>query len=213
MSAKLTLTEKAYVLIEERIVTLKLKPGQIFTEKELCDELEIGRTPVREALFRLSAEKLVSTMPRKGMVVCPINISDFLLLLETRRSLDDLLVRKAAQRATSHQIKELKQIAENMAKAAEAHNVDLFMKHDREFDSLVAEASKNPFAAQYAFPLHAHCRRFWYFYNNDDELQTSSSLHLNVMKAITAKDADAAGAASDKLIQYLLNFIKTLLDS
>ena len=87
----MSLAEKAYDRVEEMIVTLELEPGSVFSEVELSKRIEIGRTPLREALQRLSADRLVKTMPRRGMVVTEINIREQLALLETRRHRGDEL--------------------------------------------------------------------------------------------------------------------------
>ena len=70
-----TLTDKAYIQLEEMIVTLQLAPGQVLSESELGEQLEIGRTPIREALQRLAREGLVTILPRKGILVTEINPS------------------------------------------------------------------------------------------------------------------------------------------
>ena len=68
-----SLTEQAYRQIEEQIVTLRLKPGDVLSEQMLSATFGIGRTPVREALQRLAHEGLVIILPRKG-ILCPISI-------------------------------------------------------------------------------------------------------------------------------------------
>src|SRR6516225_3695634 len=95
-----SLTEQAYRLIEEEIVTLRLKPGDILSEQMLSAGLQIGRTPIREALQRLAREGLVTILPRKGILVSDINPRHQLLLLEVRRELERLLCRAGAERAT-----------------------------------------------------------------------------------------------------------------
>ena len=67
-----TLTDLAYRQIEERIVTLRLKPGEVLSEQWLSATLKIGRTPIREALQRLALEGLVRILPRKGILVSEI---------------------------------------------------------------------------------------------------------------------------------------------
>ena len=82
-----SLTEQAYRVIEEQIVTLRLKPGDILSEQMLSASFDIGRTPIREALQRLAREGLVTILPRKGILVSYINPRNQLLLLEVRREL------------------------------------------------------------------------------------------------------------------------------
>ena len=95
-----TLTEQAYRAIEEQIVTLRLKPGEVLSEQMLSATFEIGRTPIREALQRLAREGLVTILPRKGILVSDINPRNQLLVLEVRRELERLLSRAGAERAT-----------------------------------------------------------------------------------------------------------------
>src|SRR6202043_3596369 len=64
-----TLTEQAYRLIEEQIVTLRLKPGDILSEQMLSASCRIGRTPIREALQRLPRAGVVASPPRQGSPV------------------------------------------------------------------------------------------------------------------------------------------------
>ncbi len=71
------LREKAYTLLKRKIVTLEYPVGSQLMEQEICEELGIGRTPVREALQRLAAEKLVTIIPRRGIFVSDINFGSF----------------------------------------------------------------------------------------------------------------------------------------
>src|SRR5579872_1681486 len=86
-----TLTERAYRELEERIVTLQLKPGEFLSEYALSNSLKIGRTPIREALQRLSREDLVTILPRKGILVAETDPRKQLLVLEVRRELERLV--------------------------------------------------------------------------------------------------------------------------
>ena len=94
-----SLAEQAYRLLEAKLVTLELAPGALVAEKDLVDRVGIGRTPVREAIQRLSAEGLLQVLPRKGLVVTPLLRSDLLQIIEVRRVLERLMVVKAAERA------------------------------------------------------------------------------------------------------------------
>src|SRR3974390_175408 len=85
-----TLTEKAYRLIEERIVTLQLRPGEIVSEQGLSATIKIGRTPIREALQRLARESLITILPRKGIIVTDPNPPTQLPAMEVPRPLGPL---------------------------------------------------------------------------------------------------------------------------
>ena len=84
----ISLTEQAYRALEELITTLALPPGTVLGEQSLAQRLQIGRTPIREALQRLARDGLVVVLPRRGILVSEINIRTQLRLLETRRVLE-----------------------------------------------------------------------------------------------------------------------------
>jgi DNA-binding GntR family transcriptional regulator len=207
-----TLSNKAYDLIEEMIVTLRLKPGSVISEGELMREIGIGRTPIREALLRLASEHLVETLPRKGIIVSEIHITDHLALLETRRALERIIVSKATRRATADQRKTLSEFAELIESAAEQRNLNSFIHIDHEFDHILGEACRNPFAAEACSPLRAHCRRFWYRFHQDEDLSESAKLHSAIMRAIAGNDEQMAVAGSDVLMDYLEKLTRAAID-
>ncbi len=203
-----SLAETAYERIEEMIVTLQLEPGAVFSEAELAERLQIGRTPVREALQKLTQYNLIKTLPRRGMMVIEINITQHLALLETRRVLERLIVSRAARRATPQQRKALQAYAEIIQEAAKEKDLETFMRYDNKFDRLVENASGNPFAVKANQPFHAHCRRFWYYYQINGDLQRSANLHAAIMRAIAESDEEKAANASDAFMDYLEEFTK-----
>jgi DNA-binding GntR family transcriptional regulator len=208
----MSLADEAYMRLEEMIVTLELQPGTVFSETDLSRKVRIGRTPLREALQRLQVQGLVTTLPRRGVVVSDINIVDYLAVLETRRVLDRLVAAKAARRATPEQRRMLEKTAKAMAVAAERGDMAGFMRLDTGFDRIVETASRSPFALQASVPLHVHCRRFWYLYRHNGDLRRAAELHAAMMHAVAAGDEQAAGAASDALVDYLEEFARIVLD-
>lgn len=206
-----SLADRAYNLIEEMIVTLALPPGKVFSEAELHQALNIGRTPVREALQRLAYDRLVVAIPRRGMMVTDINIGEQLTLLETRRVLDKLVAARSARLATPEQRTALRECAPTMVAAAKENDLPEFLRKDRFCDEILATACRNPFAIQALAPLHAHCRRFWYYYQNDGDLKTVAQLHADLMAAVASGEENHAEAASDALIDYLSEFTRTTL--
>lgn len=212
VSGRMSLAEEAYTRLEEMIVTLELQPGGVFSESDLSRKVRIGRTPLREALQRLQAQRLVTTLPRRGVVVSDINIVDFLALLETRRVLDRLVATKAARRATPDQRRALETTAEAMGAAARRGDMAEFMRMDTGFDRLLESASRSAFALQASVPLHAHCRRFWYLYRHNGDLPRAAELHSGLMRAVARGDEESAGEASDALVDYLEEFARTVLD-
>ncbi|MGI8526833.1 MAG: GntR family transcriptional regulator [Pseudolabrys sp.] len=204
-----TLTEQAYRLIEEQIVTLRLKPGDVLSEQILSGTFRIGRTPIREALQRLAREGLMTILPRKGILVSDINPRNQLLVLEVRRELERLLSRAGAERATKPQREQLLDIAQGMDRAARSNDDIAFMRLDRGLNRLMLEAAHNDYAERSMKLLQGLSRRFWYMhYREAADLPLCARLHANQAKAIARGDSEAAARASDKLMDYVETFTR-----
>ncbi|RXF74206.1 GntR family transcriptional regulator [Hansschlegelia zhihuaiae] len=208
-----TLTDVAYVQLEELITTLQLPPGAFLSELALAERLSIGRTPIREALQRLARDGLVVVIPRRGILVSEINLRSQLRLLETRRVLEALLARLAAERADSKERARFSEIGAAMRAASAASDDIEFMRLDREFNLLVAAAARNEFAVRSISTMTALSRRFWYqHYKEVGDLPLSARLHAEVCDAIAHGDGAAAAAASDRLMDYIESFARKTLD-
>jgi DNA-binding GntR family transcriptional regulator len=204
-----TLTEQAYRQLEERIVTLQLKPGEFLSEYALAEGLGIGRTPIREALQRLAREGLVTILPRKGVLVSETDPRKQLLVLEVRRELERLLARLGAQRASEAQRVRLRAIADGMDRAARGSDDITFMRLDRELNLLISDAANNDYAARAMRFLHGHSRRFWYLhYKQAADLPLCARLHAVQARAIAEGDARRAAEATDRLIDYTETFTR-----
>lgn len=207
-----TLSNRAYQILEEMIITLKLKPGSFFSETELSQRLEIGRTPLREALKRLCNEGLLETIPRKGMFVTEINLSDQIQLLETRKALDSLIVRSAAINATTEQIHMFKTFSTKFQEAINNNNMKLYLEIDAASDSLIEEAADNKFAINAVRPLHVHSRRFWYYNQKHSNLEQVAQFHIEILESIILRQAETAAKKVIKLNEYLIEFTKKALE-
>lgn len=208
-----SLTDRAYADLEEMIVTLKVAPGAAVSEQELAQQLNIGRTPIREALQRLAREGLVSILPRRGILVSPIDVKRQLRLLEVRRELERLIARSAARRATDEERKAFETIAQRFLESARVNDDVAFMRTDREFNELCSRASHNEFAAGSMSLMHSLSRRFWYIhYKRAADMPLTARLHANIARAIAKGDEAAATAASDKLLDVIEKFTRNTTD-
>jgi DNA-binding GntR family transcriptional regulator len=202
-----TLTEKAYRALEEDIVTLRIPPGTVVSEAILSRRLGVGRTPVREALQRLAREWLVVIMPRRGIVVSEIDPVRQLRLLEARREIERFLARSAAKRGTGIQRLQFREIAAGMDVAARNADDIAFMRLDREFNLLMLDAAGNEFAASAVSLMNGLSRRFWYVhYKQVADLPLAARLHATIARSVADGDQEAAGKASDALVDYIRAF-------
>jgi DNA-binding GntR family transcriptional regulator len=208
-----TLTEKAYRVLEEEIVTLRIPPGSVVSEAILSRRLGVGRTPVREALQRLAREWLVVIMPRRGIVVSEIDLVRQLRVLEARREIERFLSRSAAKRATLAQRMRFRAIAAGMTEAALRSDDFGFMRFDREFNLLVLDSAGNEFAASAMSLMNGLSRRFWYVhYKRVADLPLAAGLHATIAVAIADGDEGAAGRGSDALVDYIQAFARAMIE-
>jgi DNA-binding GntR family transcriptional regulator len=208
-----TLTEAVYQQLEAMIVTLQLPPGAVLSEVELGNMLGASRTPVGGALQRLAREGLVTILPRRGIVVTDVSLSDQIRVLELRREIARFMARVGARRATTAERAQLEAIARNLLQAARTRDEQALMRVDKEFHDLFAACTHNPFASSTMDTLDSQARRFWYAHQTGSgDLLTNAKLHANIALAIAQGDERTAEEASDALSTYLEDFARKTID-
>lgn len=103
----------AYDAIETLIATMQLEPGSPVVEADLAERTGLGRTPVREALLRMTSIGLIVQQPRRGLLISSIDLADHLDVLQARRVLESLIATCTARRAAPAQRKEIVRCAAN----------------------------------------------------------------------------------------------------
>jgi len=203
-----SMAETAHRSLEELLVTLKFPPGELIAEKDLMDEVGIGRTPVREAIQKLSAEGLLQILPRKGLLVTPLRRSDLLQIVEARRVLERLMVVKAAERATPDQRQAMRILAAHMETAGD--DLEVFFRLDQRLGELLAAACNNRYLVNALTAMRSQWRRLSYLYHDRLNLPLSAQLHGGLAMAVA--DGDGAGAirALDEIIVILEKLINGL---
>lgn len=156
------LSEVAYQKIKERIVTLKLRPRDQVDENVLVEELSIGRTPIREALFRLVAENLVSVVHGRGFFVRDITLSDLRDLFETMLILERSAVSLAARRIQKDQIKNLQQLNAALRHAYLKKDFLRVTLLNSQFHRSIYKATDNAFLFSYLDNLQSQSQRLAY---------------------------------------------------
>jgi len=155
-------SERAYSLLRQMIVSMKLEPGAAIDESRMSQLIGLGRTPVREALLKLAGQKLVEVLPRKGTFVAPIRLTDLRAVEEVRWHLESLAARWAAHRIEAKELADLKQLIEDAAAGEFQHVPDWDVEVDRGVHQRIAEAAKNPFLAEQLAVLYDHSVRLLY---------------------------------------------------
>ena len=208
-----SLIDQIYTALESKIVTLELPPGALLSELVIGREFDVSRTPVGEAMQRLAREGLVTILPRRGIVVTEISVSEQLRLLEFRREIARFIARTGAKRASALERTALLRVAKGFVRAADKGDEAAFLAADKEFHDLFAACAHNNFAASSIGPLDSLSRRFFYAHKLAvGNTPLSARLHANIAIAIAGGEAQAAEGAVDAMADYLDEFARSTLD-
>ncbi len=139
-----TLADLIYDKLHHDITNLILPPGTPIQEREIAETFNASRTPVREAVLRLSKERLVEVVPKSGTFVARIPLSVLPEALVARRALECDLVARAAARSTPSQRLRLRAIIEDNREAAASRSQQLFDATDSAFHAEIAAMSGYP---------------------------------------------------------------------
>lgn len=200
-----SLADQAYEQLEQRLVRLDLPPGAQVSEGQLIDMIGLGRTPVREAIQKLAQQELLLVMPRKGLVVTPIETGSMLHILEIRKPIERVIVYRAALNAKDEQRGEISAIARELTVSHE--NFADFLRLGQDLDRLLDECAGNPYASAAAAPLRSHCRRFWYRNRNQVQMSDTITAHSKMARLIARRDYNGAQKASDGSIAIMERFV------
>ncbi|MFI5497433.1 GntR family transcriptional regulator [Nocardia asteroides] len=189
--AKKSLRERAYEELRDRIIDLRLSPGQRLVERDLATELAISRIPLREALQLLEREGLVVIVPRQGAIVAPFTVTDVRDLFDVRESLEVLAARLAAERADPEGLAALREQLAAARRATAAGDQAAIAAANAGFHTLLVEVSGNPLLQSLLRPLESRVR--WLFHlTKERDPGTQCDEHEALYAAIAAGDAEAA---------------------
>jgi DNA-binding GntR family transcriptional regulator len=183
-----SLADKAYHEIRGLIVSLELAPGALIDERELIERLEIGRTPVREALRRLAHERLVEVYPRRGMFVTGVDVRELARLSEVRELLEPEAARLAAERATDTDRAQLRLLVAELD-AGGSELMDL----DERIHRAVYRAAHNDLLEATLEQYYVLALRIWSMaLDRAHELEEAVEAHRALLEAIQAGDGERA---------------------
>lgn len=197
---QVSLSQQAYECIKQEIVSLKLPPGSVINEIDLQEELDLGRTPIREALKRLSLEKLVIIVPRRGMFVTEIGIRDLQQLFEMRLPLESLAARLAARRGTREHWDRMQAALRHLSET-DADNQAL-ITIDQTCHEIIYDAADNEFLRDTLVTHYALSLRLWYYFlSRIGDMREAIREHNLILGALKAKDSDLAARLMERHIR------------
>jgi DNA-binding GntR family transcriptional regulator len=206
------LADRAYTELRDRIVTLEIPPGAPIDEDLLGAELEIGRTPVREAIKRLALENLVTVYPRRGTFASEINITDLAHVSDVRAQLEGHAAYRAAERITDAQRAELDQLLEELGHSRGSDDLEKLMALDARVHRFIYRCSGNPYLEQTLTRYFNLSLRIWHLVlDRLPHLFARVHEHDDLLHAIAAGDSDGAREIVSEHIETFEREIRMVL--
>lgn len=188
----LSIRERAYRYLKDLILEGEYKPGDRLIERELATKLNISRTPIREALFRLESQGFVKTVPRKGVIVTNISEEEVIEVFTILSSLEVLAARLAAQRMDESTQKEMDAKIAQLEKL-EGQDEESFDNEHIEMNMLLYKASKSPKLYDILTGLTDYIQMSANMgYETPGRRKESLREHIQMMKALRNKEAEMA---------------------
>jgi DNA-binding GntR family transcriptional regulator len=179
--------DRAYLAIRGLIVSLELPPGAVIDERELMQRLELGRTPVREALRQLAQEQLVEVFPRRGMFVTGVDVRDLARISEVRAALEPEAARLAAERATDEERDELAALGDQIKRGAD------LMGLDERIHRAIYAAAHNHLLEKTLGEYYVLALRIWMIaLDRAQELEEAVEAHRDLIHEIVVANGDGA---------------------
>jgi DNA-binding GntR family transcriptional regulator len=200
------LRQSTYEAIKAMIVTGQLTPGQRLTELELVEQLQVSRTPVREALNRLERDGLVIERPRTGFAVVPFDETMLRNAFDIRAELDDYATRLAITRITPDELEVLRRLVadcESLAQNDPSHRGRLDeMQTGLEIHRAIARFSGNAMLAEMLNGLLEKCQVYvWMELTQLNDWKEARDEHHIIVEAIAARDVETACRETRRHIQ------------
>ncbi|MEC1523859.1 GntR family transcriptional regulator [Neobacillus niacini] len=202
----------AYIEIKQQIINGELQPGQSLVEETLTKELEISRTPLREALQRLEMEELVVRQSNGRLKVAPISKKEVEEIFVTRSLLEGLIAGQAAEKAEEKDVQNLLNVLKMINEASEKGDYQEIMHYGSEFHLCLYDISKNTITVKILSMLNDHILRYRRLFPKRGKDRSGKVIeeHALILNCIIAKDVKGAELAMQK---HILSSLDTLIEN
>lgn len=209
------LKEYVYHEIKKRLISNTIKPGQRIWEEEIAEELEVSRTPVREAINRLIAEEFIENRPRKGIFAAEISKNELMKMLDVRVALETLSVSQCCKLITAEGIWELKEIYNQYKRKMDNGEYEEASQLDSQIHRYIAKMSDNKKLEAYINDIQdffAYTRPYnvkW----TKDKVERSLQDHKNLIDAVCSRDKESAIQLISDDIEAMRDLLKNATDA
>jgi len=208
----ISLPEKIFRIIRDRIVYMEYPPGKLIPEKELCDEFKVSRTPLREAIQKLKEMKLVTVIPRYGTYVSSVDINEIRSAFEVKIKLEGLAGEVSARRITADKLSELQSLIEKADALLKVDGQRHLIEIDAQFHEIIYQAAQNPILREMLENLHSRCARLWNSaLSNVIPIAMIITQLKEIYSSLEKRDSQKARQLMEDHVLYFIDQIKSQL--
>ena len=208
--ARQALPHQAAARLRAMLIEGAIAPGAKLNERELCEQLKISRTPLREAIKMLASEGLVELLPNRGAVALSLSEQDVIDTFEVMASLEAQSGELAAARITDAELAEIRALHFEMLAAYTRRDLPRYYALNAQIHACINAAAKNPVLARTYAQLNARLQALRFRSNQDGQKwQRAVNEHERMIDALIRRDGAAMRAV---LVEHLNNKLDAVLD-
>lgn len=187
-----TLKEKAYRIIKAKIARCELAPGEVLNEKALIEEIGASRTPIREALSRIEQENLVRIIPKRGVFIQEITMTDISEIYQIREVLDPFITELATPNVPENELLKYQQLFSQVADLDYLESVEI----DDKFHNFILKSCNNSYLVQMMNNIYVQNQRIRVLSARlNNRVNVSANEHLDIISKLLLRDANKAAEA------------------
>lgn len=195
--------------LRQMLLEGRIAPGAKLNERELCEVLQVSRTPLREAIKMLAAEGLVELVPNRGAIAVQLSEADVINTFEVMAGLEAQSGELAARRITDAELAEIKAMQFEMMAAWTRRDLPAYYRLNARIHSAINAAAKNPVLSATYTHVNARLQALRFRSNQDEEKWRAAVLeHERMVAALEARDP---AAMRQVLSQHLANKLDVVL--
>jgi len=176
------------------VLEFQLRPGQRLNEQHLCQALQVGRTPLREAINRLVAENLVIAQPNRGFTIRDVDPDEIAQLFEMREVVESAAAVMAVERATDADLQTLRDAWQQVLKNYRLADAEELLRQDVIFHAKVAQLSRNQPMARLVADINERVYLVRWAALQTEMRKSTFDEHAQIVEALIARDGATAAA-------------------
>lgn len=194
--ARPSLKQIAYNTIKNKILNCEYEPSSFLNEDVLCEQLQMSRTPIRDALSRMEQENLIKIIPKKGFFIAPMSINEINMVFEGRLLLEPYIIIHYCQHLSEETLQKMQFLLKSEKESISQKKADIYQL-DHEFHTCIINQCTNRYFLKLYEELHNHNSRLRVLSGRSSDIRLSKTIdeHMQIFTELTKHNTEKAATA------------------